>query len=146
MNRLVFFDLAGNFSFFDIESELFVHRFVKLIEESVSCDPDADPNGPAGTCTISARFRNNTDETSNITIFTPFFQVVRLEDNKLLTLPGEVVAPSPGGVGATMTPAPSGREPPPFMPGATGNFQFKIGLQSRQPFSFFVNMLGQATR
>ena len=46
-----------------------------------------------------------------------------------------------GGVGARLTP--SGSATTPFQPGASGTFEFLIGLQRQEPFAFLVNMLGE---
>lgn len=135
-NRIAVFDLAGNFSFFDIEPQVVVNGLIDLIEETISTSYDSTPvpDGPAGTFTIIAKFEN----ISGLTISKPFFQVTQLTGgNKLLNADG-----SAKGVGATMTPP--GSESFPFNPGSVGTFQFEIGLQKREKFSFFVNMLGQA--
>ena len=101
---------------------------------NVSTDFDATPvpGGPAGTFRITADFTN----TSNQAIVNPFVEVVELTGgNLLLNADGGA-----GGVGARLTPPDSATTP--FQPGASSTFEFLIGLQQREPFTFFVNMLG----
>jgi hypothetical protein len=91
------------------------------------------PNGPAGTFVVVAKF----DNTSDKTIVNPFFEVIQLSGgNLLLNADG-----APGGVGATMTPPESLTTP--LLPGETGTYEFRIGLQKLAPFAFSVSMLGE---
>jgi hypothetical protein len=45
-----------------------------------------------------------------------------------------------GGVGARLTLASTAGTP--LLPGATETVEFVIGLQKQEPFTFFVNLLG----
>jgi hypothetical protein len=109
-----------------------VNDLVALANLSTDFDPAPVPNGPAGTFRITAEFIN----TSNQAIVNPFVEVVELTGgNLLLNANGGV-----GGVGARLTPPGSATNP--FQPGASSTVEFLIGLQQREPFGFFVNMLG----
>ena len=133
-------------------------------ERVVQFDPTPAPGAPAGTFLIIAKF----DKIRGSIIFFPFFEVAKLELQSTSGLPSDAkcsIAPAEdqpvllnadGGpsrpqcsgdaltldnVGARITP--EGSLTTPFLPGATGTFQFRIGLQKREPFVFFVNMLGE---
>ena len=91
------------------------------------------PGGPAGIFRITAEFTN----TSNKAIVHPFVEVVELSGrNMLLNADGGA-----GGVGARVTTPDSATMS--FQPGANSTFEFLIGLQQQEPFTFFVNMLGE---
>ena len=110
-----------------------VNDLVALGNMSTDFNPSPVPGGPAGTFRITAEFTN----TSNQVIVNPFVEVVDLTGgNLLLNADGGA-----GGVGARLTSPDSASMP--FQPGATSTFEFVIGLQSPDPFTFFVNMLGQ---
>ena len=99
---------------------------------STDFDPTPVPGGPAGTFRITADFTN----TSNQAIVNPFVEVVELTGgNLLLNADGGA-----GGVGARLTLPDSATTL--FQPGASSTFEFLIGLQQQEPFTFFVNMLG----
>jgi hypothetical protein len=101
---------------------------------NVSTDFDATPvpGDPAGVFRITTDFTNR----SNQGIVNPFVEVVELPGgNLLLNADG-----GGGGVGARLTLPDSATTG--FQPGARSTFEFLIGLQQREPFTFFVNMLG----
>ncbi len=110
-----------------------VNNLVALGNMSTAFDPIPVPGGPAGTFRATARFTN----TSNQVIVNPFVEVVELTGgNLLLNADG-----GPGGVGARLTLASNSSTS--FQPGASGAFQFVIGLHRQEPFTFLVNMLGE---
>jgi hypothetical protein len=95
-------------------------------------DPTPVVGGPAGTFTITATFTN----TSDTPLRFPFFGVSQLTgDNLVLNADG-----ASGGVGATVTPAVAGDV---LASGASVTAEFVIGLQTPEPFTFFVNLLGE---
>ena len=109
-----------------------VNDLVAVGSMSTAFDPTPVPGGPAGTFRITAEFTN----TSNQAIVHPFVEVVELTGgNLLLNADGGA-----GGVGARLTVPNSATTP--FEPGASSTFEFLIGLQRQEPFTFFVNMLG----
>ncbi len=100
---------------------------------STAFDATVVPGGPAGTFHISADFIN----TSTQAMVNPFAEVVGLSGgNVLLNAEGGA-----GGVGARRRIADTSI----LAPGSTGTFDFLIGLQNREPFTFLVNVLGNAT-
>ena len=116
-----------------IEFYPLVNNLVALGNMSTAFDPTPVPGGPAGTFRATAGFTN----TSNQVILNPFVEVVELTGgNLLLNADGGA-----GGVGARLTPP--GSATTPFQPGASGTFEFIIGLQLQEPFAFLVNMLGE---
>jgi hypothetical protein len=117
----------GAIEFFPVVNDL-----VAVGNLTTSFDPTPVSGGPAGTFRITADFTN----TSSQAIVNAFAEVVELTGgNLLLNADGGV-----GGVGARLTLPDSAKTP--IQPGASSTFEFVIGLQERQPFSFFVNMLG----
>jgi hypothetical protein len=109
-----------------------VNNLVALANLSTDFDSTTIPGGAAGTFHITAEFVN----TSNEAIVHPFAEVVELSGgNLLLNADGGA-----GGVGARVTLPDSASNP--LLPGAAETFEFVIGLQSQEPFTFFVNMLG----
>ena len=122
-------------------------------ERVTQFDPTPAPGAPAGTFLIIVRFDNISDTFppssvfANKTIFFPFFEVAAIqlsragapaEDQPVLLNADR----GPGRVGARLTPP--GSLTITFAPGTTApSFQFRIGLQKREPFVFFVNMLGE---
>jgi hypothetical protein len=110
-----------------------VNDLVALANVSTNWDSTPVPGGPAGTFRITAEFTN----TSNQAIVHPFAEVVELTGgNLLLNADGGA-----GGVGARVTSSDSVSNP--FLPRATDTLEFLIGLQKQEPFTFFVNMLGE---
>jgi hypothetical protein len=110
-----------------------VNDLVALANITTAFDPTPAPGGPAGTFLITAAFTN----TSNQAIVNSFAEVVDLTGGDLL-LNADGGA---GGVGARLTLPNSATTP--FEPGASNIFEFLIGLQQREPFTFLVNMLGE---
>jgi hypothetical protein len=108
-----------------------INDLVAVANMTTDFDPTPVPDGPAGTFHITADFTN----TSGQAIVNPFAEVVELSGgNLLLNADGGA-----GGVGARVSVGNSG---PLSLPGTTETFEFLIGLQSRDPFTFFVNVLG----
>jgi Concanavalin A-like lectin/glucanases superfamily len=93
-------------------------------------DPTPMPEAPAGTFTITATFTN----TSDTSLRFPFFTVTELSGGNLL-LNGDEGAQ---GIGAMLTPD-IGDDI--FAPGASITVDFVIGLQGRERFTFFVDLL-----
>ncbi len=109
-----------------------VNDLVALSNISTALDPEPVPGGPAGTLRITAEFTN----TSAQMIGHRFAEVVELTaGNLLLNADGGA-----GGVGARLTLRDNTSTP--LLPGATETFEFTMGLQTQEPFTFFVNMLG----
>jgi hypothetical protein len=109
-----------------------VNNLVVVSNLSSAFDPEAVPGGPAGTLRITAEFTN----TSAQMIGHRFAEVVELAgENLLLNADGGA-----GGIGARLTLL--DHTSTPLLPGATETFEFIIGLQTQEPFTFFVNMLG----
>jgi hypothetical protein len=109
-----------------------VNDLVALGNLTTAFDPTPVSGGPAGTFRITADFTNP----SNQAIVHPFVEVVELTGgNLLLNADGGA-----GGVGARLTS--SNGSGTPLEPGASSTFEFLIGLQKPEPFTFFVNMLG----
>jgi hypothetical protein len=111
---------------------IIVNDLVVLSSLVTSFNPSAVPGGPAGTFTITATFTN----TSATPILHPFLAVVELSGgNLLLNADG-----GPGGVGATLIPDVSADGV--LSPGESSTLDCVIGLQTRQRFTFFVDLLG----
>ena len=109
-----------------------VNDLVSLANLTTAFDPSPVQGGPAGIFRITAEFTN----TSNQAIVNSFVEVVELTGgNLLLNADGGA-----GGVGARVTFSKS--ESTAFLPGATETFEFVIGLQKQEPFTFFVSLLG----
>jgi hypothetical protein len=115
-------------------------EFFPIVNDRVALDAaptttfDATPvvGGPAGTFTITATFTN----TSTTPLRFPFFSVSDLTgDNLVLNADG-----APGGVGATVIPEVVGDV---LAPGASMTAEFVIGLQTRERFTFLVDVLGE---
>jgi len=111
-----------------------VNDMVALAPElDTSFNPDPFANAPAGTFTITATFNN---KSSSSHILNPFFKVVELSGgNLLLNADGGL-----GGVGATLTPDVG--DDGILSPGESFTVDFVIGLQTRNRFKFFVDLLG----
>jgi hypothetical protein len=109
-----------------------VNDLVAVGNVSTDFDATSIPGGPAGIFRITAEFTN----TSNQTIVNPFVEVVDLTGGNLLLNANS----GAGGVGARLTLPDSATSL--FLPGASSTVEFLIGLQQREQFTFFVNMLG----
>ena len=116
-------------------------EFFPLVNDFVTLDPALDtafngtpePDAPAGTFTITATFTNS----SAIALRVPFFLVMELTGDNLLLNADEGAM----GVGATRTlEAGDGV----LAPGETAAVDFRIGLQVREPFRFFVDLFGES--
>jgi len=95
-------------------------------------DPTSVPGGMAGAFTITAMFTN----TSATPIRFSFFEISQLSGENLVLNADS----GPGGVGATVTPEVEGDV---LAPGVSVTAEFVIGLQVRERFIFFVDMLGE---
>jgi hypothetical protein len=118
----------GAFEFFPV-----VNNLVALDPAlDTSFDPTPVPHAPAGTFTIGATFTN----TSGTPLRFPFFTVTGLSGSNLLLNADEGAR----GVGATVTPDVGEQL---LSPGETVQVDFIIGLQTRSPFTFFVDLFGE---
>ncbi len=90
------------------------------------------PTGPAGTFFITATFTNR----SAATIRKPFFQVLELSEGNLLLNSDTGMA----SVGATLTPNVGPDRL--LRSGESFEQEFRIGLQTEDPFSFVVDLFG----
>lgn len=109
-----------------------VNDLVELSGLTTSFDPTPRPSAPAGTFTVTATFALAGPDP----IRGPFFRVAELSGgNALVNADG-----GPGGVRSRLTPniGAAGL----WLPGALVTADFVIGLQTRQPFTFLVNVLG----
>jgi hypothetical protein len=95
-------------------------------------DPAPALRAPAGTFRIAAEFIN----TGSHSIRHRFAEVIELSGGSLLLNADG----GPGGVGARLAAFKSGE----LQPGAAETFEFLIGLQTQEQFTFVVNMLGDA--
>jgi hypothetical protein len=94
-------------------------------------DPTPVSGGPAGTFRITADFTN----TSTEVIRHRFAEVLELSGgNLLLNADGGA-----GGVGARLTAADVTNK---LLPGNTETYEFVIGLQTPEQFTFLVNIMG----
>ena len=91
------------------------------------------PNGPAGTSFITATFTN----ASTIPVRKPFFQVVELSGGNVL-INADL---GPGGVGAILTPDVGSDRI--LAPSESVTAEFRIGLQTLNPFTFLVDVMGE---
>ena len=139
----------GSVEFFPSVNQLVKERESERVTQF---DPTPVPGAPAGTFLIVAKFDNISDNAPpvpgfvNQTIFSPFFEVAALQLQRQGATEGDQpillnADGGPGRVGARLVP--QGNLTTPLDPGATGTFQFLIGLQKAEPFGFFVNMLGE---
>jgi hypothetical protein len=110
-----------------------LNDLVVLANVSTAFDATPVPSGPAGTFRITAEFINM----STLPIGHRFAEVAEITaGNLLLNADGGA-----GGVGARVTfPGIASR---PLLPGATETFEFVIGLQKQEPFTFLVSLLGE---
>ncbi|HEX5109221.1 MAG TPA: hypothetical protein VFV95_12265 [Vicinamibacterales bacterium] len=97
-----------------------------------------DPYAPTGVLTISATFTNET----STALRNPFFRVAELSGGNTLIsgdrLPDLI---REGGKGTRQTPD-VGNDGV-LSPGESVDVEFGIGLQTRHPFTFFVNVFGE---
>jgi hypothetical protein len=97
-------------------------------------NPSPVPGAPAGTLRITAHFVNISDQIIN----NPFAEVLELSGgNLLLNADGGA-----GGKGARVSPQSSANAR--FQPAASRTFEFLIGLQRQESFTFLVNIHGSA--
>ena len=123
----------GAFEFGAIPPEI-VNSQVSLASKPLtSFSTIPTPNGPAGTFFITATFTN----TSTIPIRKPFFQVVELSGGNVL-INADL---GPGGVGAILTPDVGPDRL--LTPGESVTAEFRIGLQTLNPFTFLVDVMGE---
>ena len=123
----------GAFEFGAIPPEI-VNSQVSLASKPLtSFSTIPTPNGPAGTFFITATFTN----TSTIPIRKPFFQVVELSGGNVL-INADL---GPGGVGAILTPDVGSDRI--LAPRESVTAEFRIGLQTLNPFTFLVDVMGE---
>ena len=97
-----------------------------------ACEPTPVLRGPAGTFMITATFTN----TSATPLRFPFFLVTELSGGNLVLNADEGVE----GVGATRTLEVGDRL---LTPGETVVVDFRIGLHTLAPFTFFVDLFAE---
>jgi hypothetical protein len=97
-----------------------------------SFDSTPQPNAPAGTFVVATTFTNS----SETEIGRPCLRVTELSGGNLLLDAEE----GPAGVGARVITdvGPEGL----LSPGEPFTVEFVVGLQTRDPFRFFINVLG----
>ena len=126
----------------------FVNRLVTLKSLKSACSHAPVPGGPAGTCTLKARFTNTSSSHIDVPVFlvteaagcAPHEAICLGHDGPLL-LNGDG---SPGGVGAELTPD-VGTDGT-LSPGESFTAEFVVGLQSLRQFIFFVDLLAAGVR
>jgi hypothetical protein len=116
-----------------------VNGMVSLSVVGTTLEPSsADPFAPAGVFQITATLSNETATP----IRNPFFRVAELSGgNVLVSGDGPPDLIRAGGKGTRQTPH-VGIEGVLF-PGESVTVELEIGLQTRQPFTFFVNVFGE---
>jgi hypothetical protein len=115
-------------------------EFFPIVNDFVTLDPDLDTafdptpvtDGPAGQFTITATFTNTGDTPLRF----PFFLVTELSGDNLLLNADEGTQ----GVGATLTLETGDRM---HAPGETVAVDFRIGLQTEAPFTFFFDLFAE---
>jgi hypothetical protein len=117
----------GAFEFFPLASD----SVILAPDLETGLDPTPVPGGTAGTFTIAATFTHTRETPLRV----PFFEVTALSGGNLLLNADE----GPGGVGATRTPDVGDRV---LSPGETVSVDFVLGLQTRAPFTFAVELFG----
>ncbi len=117
-----------------IEFYPLINSLVSVGNITTAFDPTPLSNAPAGTFYITAEFVNASAES----IFHHFAEVTEITGGDLL-LNADGGA---GGVGAQLTPAQDADSS--LAPGASETVQFVIGLQAPDPFTFLINMRGDA--
>lgn len=132
-------DGGGTFGVAVVPTPL-VNELVSLSVLSTAFEPSVDPQpAPAGVFRITATFTNVT----STSIRNPFFRVAEISGGNLLVngdRPPTVAALS--GRGARLTPDVGSDGV--LTPGESLEVVFDIGLQTREPFTFFVNVFGEA--
>jgi hypothetical protein len=102
-------------------------------------EPSADdPHAPQGVFRITATFTNE----SAIPVRSPFFRVAELSGGNMLVSgdrPPDLIRM--GGKGSRQTPDVGIDDR--LSPGESVTVEFRIGLQTREPFTFFVNVFGE---
>jgi CSLREA domain-containing protein len=122
----------GAFEFGAIPPKI-VNNLMSLASKPVtSLSTAPTPDGPAGTFFVTAMFTN----TSTIPIRRPFFQVIELSGGNVL-----LNADSGTGVGAILTPDVGPDRI--LAPGESVTAEFRIGLQTLSPFTFFVDVMAE---
>jgi hypothetical protein len=115
-----------------------VNDHVSLSVSSTALDPTVGPAAPAGVFRITAALTN----LSSLPLRNPFFRVIELSgDNVLVSQDGrsEVIQVSSKGARQTPDVGPDGV----LSPGESVIVEFAVGLQSRERFTFFVNVFGE---
>jgi hypothetical protein len=117
-----------------------VNDLVSLSVVSTAVEPSNDDSAaPAGVFAITASFTN----VASMPIRNAFFRVAELSgDNVLVNTDRQPVVAALSGRGARLTPD-IGSDGV-LAPGETATVEFRIGLQSRRPFTFLVNVFGEA--
>ena len=117
-----------------------VNDLVSLSVVSTAVEPsNDDAAAPAGVFTITASFTN----TASTPIRNAFFRVAELSgENLLVNTDRQPVVAALSGRGARLTPD-AGSDGV-LAPGEALTVEFRIGLQSRRPFSFLVSVFGEA--
>jgi hypothetical protein len=119
-------------SFVAVVPAAIVNNLVALSDVTTSFDPTPHPDGPAGTFTVTATFVLAGADP----IRGPFFRVAELSGgNVLVNADG-----GPGGIRSRLTPNVGAAGL--WLPGALVTADFVVGLQTRDPFTFLVNVLG----
>ena len=116
-----------------------VNELVSVSVVSTALAPSiGNPSAPAGVFRIAANLTNVT----STPIRTPFFRVAEISGGNLLVNADKPpVVPELSGKGARLTPD-VGIDGV-LAPGESIEVVFDIGLQARQPFTFFVNVFGE---
>jgi hypothetical protein len=116
-----------------------VNGMVSLSVVSTTLESSTEePFAPAGVFQITATFTNETATP----IRNPFFRVAELSGgNALVTGDGHPDLIRAAGKGTRQTPDVGGDGM--LSPGESVAVEFAIGLQTREPFTFFVNVFGE---
>jgi hypothetical protein len=122
---------------------LLVNGIVSLSVEGTELEPptgtpSGDPLAPAGVFRITAAFTNG----SAIPIRNPFFRVAELTSGNVLVSEDRSDPIRAGGKGTRQTPDVGSDGV--LSPGESVIVQFGIGLQTRQLFTFLVNVFGES--
>jgi hypothetical protein len=115
-----------------------VNDTVSLSVASTAFEPGDEPYAPAGVFRIAATFTN----VSPVPLRNPFFRVAELSGGNMLVSgdrPPDLIRE--GGRGTRQTPDVGSDGV--LLPGESVGVEFRIGLQPRGPFTFFVNVFGE---